>query len=184
MPLRRRADPHAPAQYLSQAVGSHRDAHSLALAALLVFSLNISAQDTLTKIAKQYRGNTITVALEFSKKNRNPMMRALAAAGAIDPNGHATGFFVGEGLVMTSMSMFPVQIPNEQMVDFKVLVPGDAEAELEAQFQGRDERSSVAFVKTKEKQNWPAVAFVLPTESTMPRPLARFSRWRVMTNRA
>lgn len=72
------------------------------LAALLILSLAGSAQDTLTKIAKQNKSHTITVALEFSKKNRNPMLKALAAVGAITPNGHATGFFVGEGLVMTS----------------------------------------------------------------------------------
>jgi S1-C subfamily serine protease len=72
------------------------------LVALLILSLAGSAQDTLTKIAKQNKSHTITVALEFSKKNRNPMLKALAAVGAITPNGHATGFFVGEGLVMTS----------------------------------------------------------------------------------
>jgi serine protease Do len=65
-----------------------------------------------------------------------------------------------DGLVMTSMSMFPLQIPNEQMIDFKVLVPGDAETELDATFEGRDERSSVAFVRTKEKQDWKPIDFV------------------------
>jgi serine protease Do len=64
-----------------------------------------------------------------------------------------------DGLVMTSMAMFPLQMPNEQMVDFKVLVPGDEETELDATFEGRDERSAVAFVRTKEKQNWPAIEF-------------------------
>ena len=72
------------------------------LAVLLIFSLVSSAQDKMTKIAKQQKPYTITVALEFNRKNRNPMMRALAAVGAITPNGHATGFLVGEGLVMTS----------------------------------------------------------------------------------
>ena len=70
--------------------------------ALLIFSLNSSAQDTLARMVKQHEPLTITVALEFSKKNRNAMLRALAAAGAAEPNGHATGFLVGEGLVMTS----------------------------------------------------------------------------------
>jgi serine protease Do len=71
------------------------------------------------------------------------------------------GIVVGsDGVIMTSMSMFPVQIPNEQMVDFKVLVPGDEGLELDAVFQGRDERSNVAFVKTKEKQSWPKIDFV------------------------
>ena len=49
----------------------------------------------------------------------------------------------GTGLVMTSMSMVPPQIPNEQMIDFKILIPGDAETEIEATFEGRDERTGV-----------------------------------------
>src|SRR5690349_21580235 len=72
-----------------------------------------------------------------------------------------SGLVVGsDGLVMTSMAMFPVQLPNEQLTDFKVIVPGDVPNELDATFEGRDERSSLAFVRTKEKQNWPAIEFV------------------------
>lgn len=71
-----------------------------------------------------------------------------------------SGLVVGsDGLVMTSMAMFPVQLPNEQLTDFKVIVPGDVPNELDATFEGRDERSSLAFVRTKEKQNWPAIEF-------------------------
>jgi S1-C subfamily serine protease len=72
------------------------------LVALLILTLNTSAQDSLARMLKQHEPLTITVALEFAKKNRNIMIRALAAAGAAEPNGHATGFLVGEGLVMTS----------------------------------------------------------------------------------
>ena len=72
-----------------------------------------------------------------------------------------TGLVVGsDGLVMTSMELFPVQLPNEQMIDFKIIVPGDEGKELDAVFQGRDERSDVAFVKTVQKQNWPAISFI------------------------
>jgi serine protease Do len=71
------------------------------------------------------------------------------------------GIVVGtDGLVMISMSLVPIQIPNQQMIDFKILVPGDEEKEIDAVFQGRDERSHVAFVRTKEKQSWPAIEFV------------------------
>ena len=72
------------------------------LVVLFVLALATSAQDTLTKVAKKHESCTTTVALEFSKKNRNTMMRVLAAAGTFDPNAHATGFLVGDGLVMTS----------------------------------------------------------------------------------
>lgn len=64
-----------------------------------------------------------------------------------------------DGLVMISMAIVPQQIPNGQMIDFKIIVPGDTETEIEAVFQGRDERSNVAFVKTKEKQAWAAIDF-------------------------
>ena len=71
------------------------------------------------------------------------------------------GIVVGStGLVMTSMAMVPPQLPNEQMIDFKILVPGDAETEIEAVFEGRDERTGVAFVKTKLPQSWKAIEFV------------------------
>jgi len=72
------------------------------LAVLLMLALNTSAQDSLARVAKQHEPYTITVALEFSKKNRSTVMRVLSAAGAFDPNAHATGFMVGDGLVMTS----------------------------------------------------------------------------------
>jgi len=38
--------------------------------------------------------------LEFSKKNRNNIQRAMSLLLALGPNGHATGFLVGDGLVM------------------------------------------------------------------------------------
>jgi trypsin-like peptidase len=69
---------------------------------LLTLSLEHPAQDMLARVAKQHQPYTITVALEFNKKNRNAMLRALSAVGAVDPNAHATGFLVGNGLVMTS----------------------------------------------------------------------------------
>ena len=72
------------------------------LAAFLLLAVGSSAQDSLSKIAKRNKSHTTTIALEFYKKNRNPMMRALAAVTAITQNGHATGFFVDDDLVMTS----------------------------------------------------------------------------------
>src|SRR5262245_15673778 len=52
---------------------------------------------------------------------------------------HGVGTVVSDdGLVMFSMGLTPNQVPDEQMKEFKVLIPGDAETELDAQFQGRD----------------------------------------------
>src|SRR3954465_12270621 len=64
-----------------------------------------------------------------------------------------------EGTVIASLALFPTQIPDEQMKDFKIILPGDEEKELDAVFLGRDERSDLAFLKTKETQKWKALKF-------------------------
>lgn len=72
------------------------------------------------------------------------------------------GVIVSEdGLVMASMSLFPMQFPDDEMKDFKILVPReDGEpTEYEAVFQGRDERTNLAFLKTKEPQHWKPIEF-------------------------
>ena len=70
------------------------------------------------------------------------------------------GVVIGEeGAVIASLALFPTQIPDEQMKDFKIIIPGDEEKELDAVFLGRDERSDLAFLKTKEAQKWKALKF-------------------------
>ncbi len=68
----------------------------------------------------------------------------------------------GSGLVMFSIALVDMRIiPDEQMKDFKIIVPRfdkDSE-EIEAVFQGRDERTNLAFVRTKEPQKWQALTF-------------------------
>ncbi len=72
------------------------------------------------------------------------------------------GIVVGDdGLVMTSIAMVGSQFPDEQMKDFKIIVPSDTgdPQELKAVFQGRDERTEMAFVKTLEPQKWKSIKF-------------------------
>src|SRR4051812_27620352 len=72
------------------------------------------------------------------------------------------GVIVGEdGLVMTSLGLVYPSIPDEQLKEFKIIVPkhGADNEELPAVFLGRDERSSLVFVKTKEKQKWTPLKF-------------------------
>ncbi len=64
-----------------------------------------------------------------------------------------------EGLIMTPLALFPLQFPDDQMKDFKIIVPGQEENEIEATFVGRDERSDVAFLKAKEAGKWTPVKF-------------------------
>jgi serine protease Do len=54
-----------------------------------------------------------------------------------------------DGLVMTSIAFTPQMLPDVQMKDFKLIVPGDALTEIDAEFVGRDERSGVSFVRPK-----------------------------------
>ena len=67
-----------------------------------------------------------------------------------------------DGLVMAPMVLFPMQFPDTQLKDFKILVPReDGEpTEYEAVFQGRDPRTDMAFLKTKETQHWKSISFV------------------------
>jgi S1-C subfamily serine protease len=115
------------------------------LAALLVLSLTTSAQDTMMKIARQNKSYTLTVALEFNRKNRNPMLKALAAVGAIMPNGHATGFFVGDGLVMTSYHVVSGRLSahKKRLLGFK------ADDELEVKVYVNDCPAKVVKVDTE-----------------------------------
>ena len=67
-----------------------------------------------------------------------------------------SGVVVSEdGLVVAPMAVFDQRIPDEQMKEFTIIVAHedrDAE-ELEADFYGRDERSSLAFLKPKAQRS-------------------------------
>jgi len=71
----------------------------------LVISVLVSnspSQNTATPILKQRERYTLSIGLEFSKKNRNAAERALSTLIESAPNAYATGFLVGDGLVMTA----------------------------------------------------------------------------------
>jgi hypothetical protein len=58
-------------------------------------------QDTADKVLKQKSPYTLSLELEFSRKNQNPLQRAISFLDW-GTNGYATGFVVGEGLAMTA----------------------------------------------------------------------------------
>jgi serine protease Do len=66
-----------------------------------------------------------------------------------------------DGLVMIPMMAVSETWPDSQLKEFKIIVPKDDadQQELDAVFQGRDERSDVAFVRTKEPQKWTPIHF-------------------------
>lgn len=75
---------------------------SIAVALLLISVLapKCAAEDPLALILKQ-AGYTVSLDLKFSKKNQNSLQRAISFLD-YGPNGYATGFIVGDGLVMTA----------------------------------------------------------------------------------
>jgi len=61
-----------------------------------------AAQDVTRQIQKQQERYTVSLDLEFTKKRGNSLEGTLSVLFGIDPNGYATGFLVGDGLVLTA----------------------------------------------------------------------------------
>jgi serine protease Do len=67
-----------------------------------------------------------------------------------------------DGLIVISVAAVAPGLPDAQLVDFKVILPGGDkdDEEIDAVFQGRDERTNLAFVKPKETgREWKAIEF-------------------------
>jgi S1-C subfamily serine protease len=60
------------------------------------------SKKTSRKMLKQQERYTLSLELEFSKKEQNPLEQAISVLFDVGPNGYATGFLVGDGLVMTA----------------------------------------------------------------------------------
>lgn len=101
-------------------------------AALLILTLECSAQDNLARVVRQHTPYTTTVALRFSKKDQNLILRTFSLIA--EPNGHATGFLVGDGLVMTSYHVVSGKLSAEKkkLLGFKP----DEEIEVTAYVNG------------------------------------------------
>lgn len=120
--------------------------------ALLLFTSAASATVT-PEVAQELYGRVSPSLVAIQYVFQNPLGRMeLTGAGVIVRE---------DGLVMASITLFPTQFPDDEMKDFKILVPReDGEpTEYEAVFQGRDERTNLAFLKTKETQHWKPVRF-------------------------
>jgi S1-C subfamily serine protease len=61
--------------------------------------------------------------------------------------------------VIISAAVTPTQWPDEQLKDFKIILPGDDEIEVPAEFQGRDERSGLSVLKATETRQWTPLKF-------------------------
>ena len=73
------------------------------MAALVLLLAPVCVADkSSTRLLKQQERYTLSLELEFSKKQQNPLEQAISVLFDVGPNGYATGFLVGNGLVMTA----------------------------------------------------------------------------------
>ncbi len=73
---------------------------AVAVALVSLLAPNSVADNPATLVLKQ-EGYTLSLELKFSKKNQNVLQRAISFLDW-GPNGYASGFLVGDGLVMTA----------------------------------------------------------------------------------
>lgn len=66
-----------------------------------------------------------------------------------------------DGKVMFTEAAAPPSLPDAQLKDFKIIIPGDEEIEIASEFLGRDDRSSMAFIKAKDSasRKWAPIKF-------------------------
>ena len=88
----------------------------LSLFLLSTVSLECAGQKVTAQVAKQQAPYTLSMGLEFSKKNRNQLQKAMSILLALGPNGHATGFLVGDGLVMTAYHVVSGELSDSKKI--------------------------------------------------------------------
>ena len=71
-------------------------------ALLLLAPVSLADSKSSNRMLKQQERFTLSLELEFSKKEQNPLEQAISVLFDVGPNGYATGFLVGNGLVMTA----------------------------------------------------------------------------------
>lgn len=98
----------------------------VALVSLL--STTVKAVDTrqLKQVLKEQERYTLSLELEFSKKEQNPLEQAISVLFDVGPNGYATGFLVGDRLVMTAYHVISGNLTSTK----KVMLGFKAEDEL------------------------------------------------------
>jgi hypothetical protein len=102
--------------------------------ALCILPLECPSQRPSTNVIKQNERNSVSVGLKFTRKNMNPIQRALSFVSGVDPNAYASGFLVGDGLVITSYHVVSGKLsaPKKKILGFKI----DDELQVEAFVDG------------------------------------------------
>ena len=85
---------------------------SLTIMAIVMFLLTpiCVARSNSSSVLKQQERYTLSLELEFTKKEQNPLEHAISVLFDVGPNGYATGFLVGNGLVMTAYHVISRQL--------------------------------------------------------------------------
>ncbi len=66
-----------------------------------------------SEIVKQRERNTVSIELEITRKNSNALQRLMSFLN-LEPNGYATGFLVGDRLVMTAYHVVSANIDESK----------------------------------------------------------------------
>lgn len=88
----------------------------MALVTVLLAPICIADSNKPTKLLKQQERYTVSLELEFSKKDQNALEHAISVLFDVGPNGYATGFMVGSGLVMTAYHVISGNLSNTKKV--------------------------------------------------------------------
>jgi len=107
---------------------------ALVFVLVLVVAPGSSAQDK-GQAFKQQERYTVPLELEFTRKNQKSLQRAVSFLLDSGPNGYATGFLVGDGLVMTAY-----HVVSGELSDSKKVILGFArhdELEVKVSVNGR-----------------------------------------------
>lgn len=83
---------------------------------IVLFSPICNADIRATKSVKQQERYSVSLELEFSKKDKNALEQAISVLFDVGPNGYATGFMVGSGLVMTAYHVISGNLSNTKKV--------------------------------------------------------------------
>jgi S1-C subfamily serine protease len=88
---------------------------ALVLALFIVIAPECSGQD-FEQAFKQQERYTLPLELQFTRKNQKPLQRAVSFLLDSGPNGFATGFIVGDDLVMTAYHVVSGELSESKKV--------------------------------------------------------------------
>jgi len=88
---------------------------TMALVTVLLTPLCV-AETSTSRMLKQQERYTLSLELEFTKKDQNAIEHAISVLFDVGPNGYATGFLVGNGLVMTAYHVISGNLSNTKKI--------------------------------------------------------------------